>query len=60
MAPLAFPMKEHEWRRKNGMLFSEVSTPKSSLVISTNNESGHLKTSRSKHFSGARGSIVSS
>ena len=31
MAPLAFPIKEFEWRRRNGMQFSEVSTPKSSL-----------------------------
>lgn len=34
MAPLAFPIKELEWRRRHGMLFSEVSTPKSSMHLS--------------------------
>ena len=33
LAPLAFPLRERERRKKFGLRFSEVSTPKSSIHL---------------------------
>ena len=38
LAPLMFPVMEMEKRKRNGMAFSEVSTPQSSMVLSANEQ----------------------
>ena len=38
LAPLMFPIRERERRKKHGLAFSEVSTPKSSILLSASNQ----------------------
>lgn len=38
MAPLMFPIREHERRRKYGLDFPEVATPKSSVALTASNQ----------------------